>query len=145
MMMQNPQGEDGHDDNSDASSTTSSVISLKSISAAEDEVPGTGDLPPNQMQDKAFNDHINQIWMTYDEDKKGALDKDEAKSFVRVAMSELGSDPPSKEEIEEDFEAYDSAKTIEQSKIVEYIRKRLIADKILKEPVSSPPEVKENK
>jgi Ca2+-binding EF-hand superfamily protein len=83
--------------------------------------------------------------MTYDEDKKGALDKDEAKSFVRVAMSELGSDPPSKEEIEEDFEAYDSAKTIEKSKIVEYIRKRLIADKILKEPVSSPPEVKENK
>ena len=60
-------------------------------------------------------------------------------------MCELGSNPPSKEEIEEDFEHYDKAKNIEKNKIVEYIRRHLVADKILKEPVSSPPEVKEDK
>jgi hypothetical protein len=72
------------------------VVSLKSISAADDDIPESKDLPPNQMQDKVFQDHINQIWMTYDEDKKGSLDKDEAKLFVFVSMSELGRNIPSK-------------------------------------------------
>ena len=51
MNQENPQDQDDLADNSDASSTNSSVVSLKSISAAEDDIPESNDLPPNQMQD----------------------------------------------------------------------------------------------
>lgn len=143
QIMDNPQGEDCHEDNSDAESSTSSVISLKSISAADDDIPDTSQREANQLHEKNFNDHINQIWITYDEDEKNGLEADEARLFVFVALSELGRNVPSKQEIEDDFEIYKNEKFISKTKLVEYVKKQLIADKILKESSSSPPEQKE--
>ena len=91
------------------------------------------------MHEKNFNDHINQIWITYDEDKKNALDSDEARLFVFVALSELGRNVPSKQEIQEDFEIYEKEKTIGKDKLVEYVKKQLIADKVLKKYTDNPP------
>lgn len=71
-------------------------MSLKSISAAEDDIPDSKQRDANKLHEKNFNDHINQIWITYDEDKKNELDNDEAKLFVFVALSELGRNVPSK-------------------------------------------------
>ena len=120
-------------------------MSLKSISAAEDDVPESEPREANQLHEKNFNDHINQIWITYDEDKKNALDVDEAKMFVLMALSELGRSVPSKQEIQEDFEAFEGDKTISKKKLVEYVKKQLIADKVLKESSPSPPKEKEKK
>jgi hypothetical protein len=48
-------------------------------------------LTTDQGKKEAIKGAIDQIWDTYDEDRSGALDKQETRKFVQDTIGSLGS------------------------------------------------------
>jgi Ca2+-binding EF-hand superfamily protein len=84
---------------------------------------------------------IDNIWKTYDVDKSGALDKEEARKYIQ----DTTGDVPSQEVFDAVFSTFDkdNSGTIEKAEMVVFIKQLLGGDK---EPpvVEKDPPVEEN-
>ena len=66
--------------------------------------------PPVEMgtnEDVKLRQEVDEIWMKYDKNKNGVLDKEEAFAFLDDMMKEVTGQRPTQEEIESNFKILD--------------------------------------
>ena len=88
-------------------SESKSEVNLKNM-AKEPSAPQTR--PPAIMgtnEDIKLRDEVDAIWLKYDLNKNGVLDRDEAYAFLKDMMSEVTGQIPTQEEIESNFRILD--------------------------------------
>ena len=76
----------------------------------------------NQVIDKCVND----IWVEYDKDGNGFLDKEETKAFVRNTLAEMNDQQDIEDkDFEETFKEFDKdgSGTIEKDEMASFIKK----------------------
>lgn len=85
----------------------------------------------DQLHEEAIQVIIDSLWDKYDEDKSGALDQVETKTFVKEIMAGLGQEVTfSDEGFEELFISFDKdgSGNVEKDEMVEFVKKLLPRD-----------------
>lgn len=77
--------------------------------------------------DQAIKDIIEQIWVTYDVDNSGALDKNETKKFMQEMVGNFSENGISDDDFEELFKNFDKdgSGTIDKDEMFTFMKSLL--------------------